>query len=58
MGRRPKVTSEESFVCPVCKKEFFKTEDSKYLINKDYTCSWDCFLRWVKEKEERKECRK
>ena len=34
--------------CPVCHKMFNMCDDSKYLINNEYTCSWKCFLDYVK----------
>ena len=34
--------------CPVCHKIFDMADDSKYLINNKYTCSWECFSSYVK----------
>ena len=51
---RPKKITEDNIndtlICPVCGKRFLPNDDSKYLIGKEYTCSWDCFLSKVKEK--------
>ena len=52
-GRPKKITEDNinnTLICPVCGKRFLPNDDSKYLIGKEYTCSWDCFLNKVKEK--------
>ena len=52
-GRPKKITEDNinnTLICPVCDKRFLPNDDSKYLIGKEYTCSWDCFLKKVKEK--------
>ena len=52
-GRPKKITEDNinnTLICPVCGKRFLPNDDSKYLIGKEYTCSWDCFLDKVKEK--------
>lgn len=52
-GRPKKITEDNidsTLICPVCGKRFLPGDDSKYLIGKEYTCSWDCFLNKVKEK--------
>ena len=52
-GRPKKITEDNinnTLICPVCGKRFLPNDDSKYLIGKEYTCSWDCFLSKVKEK--------
>lgn len=52
-GRPKKITEDNisnTLICPVCGKRFLLNDDSKYLIGKEYTCSWDCFLNKVKEK--------
>ena len=52
-GRPKKITEDNinnTLICPVCGKRFLPNNDSKYLIGKEYTCSWDCFLNKVKEK--------
>ena len=41
--------------CPVCQKSFVSTEDTKYIISGGYTCSWKCFLKRCKEREQEKE---
>lgn len=37
----PKVGEE--LICPVCGKHFKATEDTRCLINGNYTCDWKCF---------------
>jgi hypothetical protein len=54
-GRPKKITEDNisnTLICPVCGKRFLPGDDSKYLIGKEYTCSWECFLNKVKEKYE------
>lgn len=34
----------ELCVCPICKKEFKASDDTKYICRGGYTCSWGCFL--------------
>ena len=40
--------------CSVCGKEFKAHDDTKYIINGGYTCTWKCFLDCCKEKEKNK----
>ena len=43
-GRPKKITEDNinnTLICPVCGKRFLPNDDSKYLIGKEYTCSWD-----------------
>lgn len=42
-------TEEINLVCPICGKEFTRTDDTKYITHGAYTCSWECFLRTIKE---------
>lgn len=46
---------QEVLICPVCQKEFEPDENTKYLLGKNYTCDWKCFLNGVKEKKAAKE---
>lgn len=48
------VIKGESYVCPVCKKVFKATDDTKYIAQGGYTCSWQCFLDPVKHPEKYK----
>lgn len=41
--------------CPVCKKEYKVNSDTLYIINGGYTCSWNCFLKPIKEKSQQQE---
>lgn len=41
----------ESLVCPVCNQRFKATEDTRYLINGNYTCNWKCFFNYYNEHE-------
>lgn len=41
-------TEEINLVCPICGKEFTRTDDTKYITHGAYTCSWECFLRTIK----------
>ena len=34
----------EELICPVCGAIFEATDDTRYIIKGDYTCSWKCFL--------------
>lgn len=43
-----------TLICPVCGKEFKPNDDTKYIINGGYTCSWKCFLDEAKRKDEEK----
>ena len=47
--KNPKFTEEH--ICPVCGQPFVKTEEHCYIAKGDYTCSWHCFLKVVKESE-------
>lgn len=43
------------FICSVCGKEFEANDDTRYIINNGYTCSWKCFFaESTKKSEERK----
>lgn len=42
----------ENFVCPICGKDFIRTDDMKYITHGGYTCSWECFLKAIREKPE------
>ena len=46
--RLPADTEEINLVCPICGKEFTRTDDTKYITHGAYTCSWECFLRTIK----------
>lgn len=46
--------NETNLVCPVCGMWFIRNDDTKYIANGGYTCSWECFLVAVKKKEEEK----
>lgn len=39
------------YICSVCEKQFVATEDSKYIINGGYTCSWKCFLQEFRKRQ-------
>ena len=41
-------TEEINLVCPICGKEFTRTDDTKYITHGAYTCSWECFLKTIK----------
>lgn len=41
-------TEEMNLVCPICGKEFTRTDDTKYITHGGYTCSWECFLKTIK----------
>ncbi len=60
MALRKKITEDNidsTLICPVCGKRFLPGDDTKYLIGKEYTCSWDCFLKIVKEKDKNEDDR-
>lgn len=42
-------TEEMNLVCPICGKEFTRTDDTRYITHGAYTCSWECFLKAIKE---------
>nr|DAP06662.1 MAG TPA: protein of unknown function (DUF3330) [Caudoviricetes sp.] len=42
----------DELVCPVCGKKFKFGERSKYIVAGGYVCSWECFLKRGKHKEE------
>ena len=42
-------TEEINLVCPICGKEFTRTDDTKYITHGAYTCSWERFLKTIKE---------
>ena len=33
----------EELTCPVCKKVFKATNETRYIRNGGHTCSWECF---------------
>ena len=37
----------DKLICPVCEKEFTVSDDTKYLVKSEFTCSWKCFLKYV-----------
>ena len=41
-------------ICPVCGNPFDENENTCYMINKNYTCSWKCFSDYVKSHQ--KDC--
>ena len=45
----------ETLECPVCKKQYKVNSDTLYIIKGGYTCSWNCFLKVIKEKSQQKE---
>lgn len=48
----PKV--KQTLICPVCKKEFEVSDDTKYIVKGGYVCDWKCFKQRMKDtKEER-----
>ena len=49
----PKIEIGDQLVCPVCGKEFTATEDTKYLVNRQYVCEWKCFLKRAKEPKQK-----
>lgn len=49
-------------ICPVCNKEFSASDNTRYIINNGWTCSWKCFKnehikqnqeKWDKQKSEK-----
>lgn len=59
--RNPK--NGEKLICPVCNKEFKATDNTRFIINNGWTCSWHCFITehkkqmkpiWDKQKAEKK----
>lgn len=38
-----------SYICPVCEKEFVFTKEHMYIAKGGYVCSWRCFLDHVKQ---------
>lgn len=40
----PDVKLGEELICPVCGQIFKTTDDTRYIIKGDYTCSRQCFL--------------
>lgn len=44
----------ENPICPVCGKQFKMTVDTCYIIGRQYTCSFKCFLKFVKKRESEK----
>lgn len=39
----------DKLICPVCEKEFTVSDDTKYIVKNEFTCSWKCFLKYVKK---------
>lgn len=48
------VYPQGTFVCSVCGKEFVANDNTRYIINGGYTCSWKCFLNESKKREYKK----
>lgn len=46
---------KQYLTCPVCGETFEQTEETCYMINKNYTCSWKCFSNYVKEHQKPKD---
>ena len=46
--------SDESLICTICDKKFKPNDDTKYIARGGYTCSWKCFLDYVKRREKEK----
>ena len=66
MGRRKKIEENpvqeesshskyaeigETVICPICGKEFKRTPEHAYIASGNYTCSWQCFLKKIKEEK-------
>lgn len=41
-------------ICPICGKEFEKSEETCYILDGEYTCSWKCFYDAVSRLEKEK----
>lgn len=41
----------QSLVCPVCGKEFVKSQDHTAIVASGFVCSFACFLKRVKENQ-------
>lgn len=61
IGRRRKETAEPietpiegKPTCPICGKEFKPDDDTVYMFGRNYTCSWACFIKGVKESIDKK----
>lgn len=39
--------------CSVCNKEFKVSDDTKYICNGGYVCSWKCFIKHVRNKPDK-----
>jgi len=39
----------DSYICPVCEKEFVFTKEHMYIAKGGHVCSWRCFLDHVKQ---------
>lgn len=44
--------------CSVCGKEFKANDDTRYIINGGYTCTWKCFWNEMKRREAQKQIEK
>ena len=50
------INKGDKLVCPICGKEFKVDDDTCYVCNGNYACSWKCFLvNNSKIQEKRKE---
>lgn len=45
----------DNIYCSVCGKPFTLGPQHKYIINGGYSCSWECFLKASRPKEEVKQ---
>ena len=43
----------DKLICPICEKEFTVSDDTRYLVKSEFTCSWKCFLERVKDVDEK-----
>jgi uncharacterized C2H2 Zn-finger protein len=47
-----KVRLGEELLCPICGKLFKVTDNTKYIMNGEYTCSWKCFYNEARNRDE------
>lgn len=40
----------DKLTCSVCNKEFKVSDDTKYICNGGYVCSWKCFINHIRSK--------